>query len=410
MAMTKHILIATALVLALAVACDRYLDSRDPVRPMPDEIPIPVNLAARLDDGSVTVSWELTNAGKVVRFRVYTADGEAGVYTLEDSTTDHSLTMDDLPLDQRLYFRVASVTSSGIESTPSESVTAVPIHLSMVINGDNEYTNSQTVQVQLSTGITPSYVKLSEQTDFADAEWESYAFTKSFELSEGDGVKTVYVRMQYPDGAETGEPLSDSIILDTHAEITDLISYAMGTLRVGDENTFRVTAGETGGQAWVSFGSVRNFALNDDGTEGDITADDGIYARTYTVPSGLSVLKAVVYADFTDAAGNRAETYSDPEITIDINMPPAAVTLAADTTDSTLVLTWSLSTETDFASYRLYRGSSPSETPGTDPMAIITDVAVTRYETTIPVGSPYFWLFVFDSHDEWARSSPVQRP
>jgi hypothetical protein len=395
--------------LALTVSCDRHIDSRDPVRTLPTDVSTPVNLTAQLDDGSVTLLWELSDSSNAARFRVYVAEAEEGAYKLKDSTTEFSLTLDDLPMDRRRYFRVTTVTPAGIESSPSESVTAVPLHMSITINGDNEYTGSLDVQVQINTGLTPSYVMISEQVDLADAEWEDYAFNKPFQLSEGDGVKTVYVRLQYPDGSESGEPLTDDIILDTEAEISALTFYAEGTLRVDDQTTFRLDAGETEGEAWVSFASVRNFALTDDGTDGDLTADDGVYSRTYTVPHGVTALDASVVGAFTDAAGNRAESFTadDP---ININMPPAAVDLAADTTDSTLVLTWSLSTESDFASYRLYRGTSPQDQPGTDPIAIITNIATTRYETTIPVGSPYFWLFVYDGHSEWARSNAVQRP
>jgi len=407
--MFKYILTVTLLILALSAACDRYIVSKDPVRSLPTEISIPVNLTARLDDGSVTLRWELTDSSNVARFRVYVADSEAGEYKLQDSTSEYSLTLDDLPLDQRQYFHVTTVTPAGIESSPSESVTAAPIHMSVAINGSSEFTKSQDVQVQISTGISASYVMISEQADFTDAEWEDYAFNKSFQLSDGDGVKMVYVRMQYPDGSETGEPLSDDIILDTHAEISSLTFYADGTLRVDDATTFKVDAGETGGEAWVSFASVRNFALNDEGSDGDLSADDGVYSGTYTVPYGVTALDAVVTGNFTDAAGNRAESFSSTQL-LNINMPPEAADLAVDMTDSTLVLTWSLSTESDFASYRVYGGtSSPVGLTG-DPITIITAVTTSRYETRLPLTRTYYRLFVFDGHGESAGSNEIHTP
>ena len=62
------------LLAAAVVGCSRYIDSRDPVRSLPDTGPVPINLTASLDNGSVTISWEVADSAGIARFRAYVAD------------------------------------------------------------------------------------------------------------------------------------------------------------------------------------------------------------------------------------------------------------------------------------------------------------------------------------------------
>ncbi len=405
--MTKFIPSTVLMILALLVACDRYLDSNDPVRSLPSDVSIPINLEAVIDDASVTLRWELTDSSDVARFRIYVADDEFGEYVLRDSTSSYSVTLDYLLLNQQHYFHVTTVSTTGLESSPSETVSATAVHLSISINNDSEYTRQRDVQVQIYTGVAAAYVQLSEEADFSDAVWENFGATKSFELSEDDGVKTVYVRMQYADGSETGASLSDDITLDTYAEISSVTFWMPGhPFEVGESTTFKVDGGETGGEASVSFESVRDFELHDDGADGDLIADDGVYSATYTVPYGVNALDALVTGSFTDVAGNRAEDLVSESL-LNINMPPDAVTLAVSfgVDTSTVVFTWTTSSETDFESYRLINAAS-----GNDPLMIATSASTNRFEMSRPPTPSNFVIFVFDLHGDSAASNTVTAP
>ena len=129
--MTKFIPGTALMILALLVACDRYLDSNDPVRSLPSDVSIPVNLEAVIDDAFVTLRWELTDSSDVAQFRVYVADNENGEFVLRDSASNYSATFDDLRLNQQHYFHVTTVTTTGLESPPSETVSATAAHLSI---------------------------------------------------------------------------------------------------------------------------------------------------------------------------------------------------------------------------------------------------------------------------------------
>ncbi|MCK4372091.1 MAG: fibronectin type III domain-containing protein, partial [candidate division Zixibacteria bacterium] len=151
--MTKFIPVTVLMILVSLAGCDRYLDSSDPVRSLPSDVSIPINLEAVIDDASVTLRWELTDSSDVARFRIYVADDENGEYILRDSTSSYSATLDNLLLNQQHYFRVSTVTTTGLESSPSETVSATAVHLSISINDDSEYTRQRDVQVQIYTGV-----------------------------------------------------------------------------------------------------------------------------------------------------------------------------------------------------------------------------------------------------------------
>ncbi|MBM4402073.1 MAG: carboxypeptidase regulatory-like domain-containing protein [Candidatus Cloacimonetes bacterium] len=55
---------------------------------------------------------------------------------------------------------------------------------------------------------------VSNSSDFAGASWETYAISKSWTLTSGDGSKTVYIKFKDTAG-NTSSTYSDSIILDT---------------------------------------------------------------------------------------------------------------------------------------------------------------------------------------------------
>ncbi|MDH4033585.1 MAG: hypothetical protein OEV80_07285 [candidate division Zixibacteria bacterium] len=406
--MKKHAIITTLLVLTLPPACERHIESQDPVRSLPTPLPIPINLEAVVDDATVTISWELSDSSKTNMFRVYTAESEAGEYLLSDSTTAYTVTLSGLLLNRPVFMRVTSVTDSGVESQASAHVAATPTHFSISINNDSEYASRRDVQVRINTGVNAQFVQISEQQDFGDAEWESYGVTRSFELSEDDGVKTVYVRMQFADGSETGQPLSDDITLDTFAEIETFTFFPPNDpMTEGEVTTFRMQSGEIGGEASVSFGLEPDLELFDDGTNGDAVADDATYTRMYTVPFGAYAFDEVVTGSFTDEAGNRAEDFIS-ETLMNINTAPASVELGVSfgVDTSTVVFTWTTSSESDFESYRLI-----NTVPGiAEPLMITTSSSTNRFEMSRPpIGSDYI-IVVFDYHGDSAASNTVTAP
>ena len=98
--------------------------------------------------------------------------------------------------------------------------TLAPSGLTVKINGDDIYTTTTSVELALTLtdAVTTGYqMKIWGVDGVADEEtatWETYAATKSITLPDGDGLKTVSVKVRDSVGNETSVA-SDTITLDT---------------------------------------------------------------------------------------------------------------------------------------------------------------------------------------------------
>ena len=300
--------IVIILLAAAVVGCSRYIESRDPVRSLPDAGPVPINLTARLDNGSVTISWEVADSADIARFRVYVADSNGIDYTPWDSTTGFSITPEGLNINQRYFSKVATVAYSGLESELSEAVSARVMYISIMIQSDREYTNSRDVLIQISSPPEEtSHLMLSEDSTFSDAVFVSFVDTQTgFTLSEGDGIKTVYARLQFFDGTRSGI-LSDDIVLDTRVLPVELFVVAEPEMTarliwtVSEEDDFdhyRVFASSTAG---VNLPDSMITLINDQST------DTYSYSRQ-VADSGCYYFQVFVYDEYGSSAGSNVDS------------------------------------------------------------------------------------------------------
>ena len=89
-----------------------------------------------------------------------------------------------------------------------------PAGTAVVINSGDATTNNTAVNLALNA-FDVGQMKISNLPDFSDvADWEPYATTKSWTLTDGDGTKTVYAKYRTFAGDVT-DLVSDSIILQT---------------------------------------------------------------------------------------------------------------------------------------------------------------------------------------------------
>ena len=121
-----------------------------------------------------------------------------------------------------LYYSVWSdVTfSTQIAEAPPE---IAGIYLSDYDTGGNsnpeQYSNSLILKITLGavTGGSAEYIHISESPDFSRYDEIPYSGQSDFNytVTEGDGIRTLYLRLFGPGGI--GSPVSDSIIMDTQA-------------------------------------------------------------------------------------------------------------------------------------------------------------------------------------------------
>jgi fibronectin type 3 domain-containing protein len=407
-------ILLAVIVLGLSIGCDRYIDSKDPVRSLPAAPPVPSGLGVRWNDRTVTLGWNIGDPSAVAWYRVYGSAQPNRDYDLIDTTSETSFIVSGLPFDEEVWLRVAAVTPSGLEGEPSNPISVVAGLLSMRIADGEAFTSRREIQIYFTVPAPAAYVELSEDPDFDGVSPREFSSVMSFDLSDGDGTKTVYARLTFEDGSVAGEDISDDIILDRSAFIDSVYFAPTGTsFEVGDTITFFISAdGEAEGSAGVTFPGTNGVSLYDVGTNGDLTAGDGVYSARYVVPVGLVVVDQEVTGSFMDAAGNRAvNVLSTRLLNILTAEPPTPVTLAVGLIDSTTAhLSWTPNSESDFASYRVYRSVSPGISVENDflTVSIITNRAMVSHDDFLSgTGAYYYRVFVFNTQDLSAGSNEV---
>tara|TARA_Y100000310_G_scaffold296413_1_gene328649 strand:- start:850 stop:3150 length:2301 start_codon:yes stop_codon:yes gene_type:complete len=170
--------------------------------------------ATAVDNVEGDVSASIITAGDTVD------SNTAGTYTITYNVSDSSgndadevtrtVTVEEAPAASP----VVVVTAGSPGGSPSGSAPRVGTHISntsIVINNTAENTNSRTVTLTLSAVNAVNMIVANDE-DFTGAEWEPFASSKDWTLSEGDGRKEVFAKFSDIGSNVTGR-VSDSILL-----------------------------------------------------------------------------------------------------------------------------------------------------------------------------------------------------
>jgi hypothetical protein len=306
--MKNLFIILNILVIVFIFGCEREIDNNSPNYSLPDGNPTPTDLEILMHSASITLSWTVSTPSEVVRYRIYVATDEPITYVVHDSTSQTSITIDDLSNNRNYFIKVAAILQSGLEGNRSEYILVRPGLTTFLINQGDEYTSSRQVSLSFTANGMVTHMLVSEDPTLSDAILEQWSSSKSFTLSERDGLKTVYAEFKYAESSTSGELLTAQITYDTQAEINSVSFQPTGTtFNEGDTITFAMDA-EPDGTAWISFTGEARVDLFDDGLDGDSTADDGVYTFRYVVPQNPTSVNSPITGHFTDGAGNTAPT------------------------------------------------------------------------------------------------------
>jgi len=91
----------------------------------------------------------------------------------------------------------------------------------IVINNENQYTNSKNVTLSLKGGVVVDKMMVSDNVDFANAFQELFSENKNWVLPGSDGLKTVYAKFYNTQGL-VSPIVSANIILDTQPPLINL--------------------------------------------------------------------------------------------------------------------------------------------------------------------------------------------
>ena len=105
--------------------------------------------------------------------------------------------------------------------------TLAPAGLAVQLNGDDIYTTTPSVELTLTltdsptTGYQMKIWGIDGVADEGSASWENFATCKSANLTSGDGLKTVYIKVRDDVGNESAQ-VSDTITLNTAVPVVTI--------------------------------------------------------------------------------------------------------------------------------------------------------------------------------------------
>ncbi len=403
--------IAVAMI-ALSWSCEEVPEEL--TKPVP-EIPVPTNLTAVVASDSITLSWQFDSTYTFAGFDVMRSDNNLATFAKVANVAGPPYTDSNLRPGTTYWYGVAGVGAGGIRGRQSVAVPVQPAVFELLINGGDPYANSRDVQLAITAPALTQNALLSEDPDFSNAQWRAYVPVYAFVLRPGDGLKKVYAQF-IDEGGHLTVPVSDSIILDTFAEISAM-SFEAGsdTIAPGGSVFFTVetTNDELGGEVLVFIEGMGSepLSLLDEGRNGDTQANDGVYERMYTFPQYFRQRSMRISAVFTDAAGNHSEEREFAQ-TLYMSDPPQAVGLlpAEQVTSTSVTLRWARSTEDHFTNYSVYRDDNQN----IDPASSVLVTTVTNQSTTffteqnLKAGTQYWYaVYVVNDLDEGTRSNVI---
>lgn len=191
-----------------------------------------------------------------------------------------------------------TIGTTEVDLTPPSSP-------SISINGGASYTTARNVSLVISASGA-SKMKVSNYANFSGATWENYATSKSYQLSSGDGTKTVYIN--FKDQAGSNVSTSDSISLDT-AVSTPSLSINDGATSTSSLNV----------ELTITASDATYMKIDNDTAFSNMSSWIAkVNTYNFTLPSGSDGSR-IVYLRVKDNAGN-TKTTSD-SITVDTQAP-----------------------------------------------------------------------------------------
>jgi len=357
-------------VLAIVLAAMQWQCTKKPTSPANNNRDLPgqpFGLTVTTGDRQIELSWVIDNPAKVRSYRIYRRDTTSAIFFYLDSSLTTKY-LDRLVRNGFTYFyQVSAVSRTGAEGTRSPMASAVPDIYTIRINNGVDFTAIAQVTLALSGPASTVSMLVGNDTSFTGSNWQTFARSLPWALAGGDGLKTVYAKFRDRAGIETRSRASDAITLDTIALIRSVTENTGGNPSSGGGTIhFALDANEPNGRASATIdGIAQAIMLYDDGRAGDPTANDGVYETDYIVPDDAEVSQARVRGAFTDRVNNIAPGIQ-AVTRVTILKPPAKVTLFPPTlagNQNALRLSWSASTEADFANYNIYRSNTPGFTP-----------------------------------------------
>jgi hypothetical protein len=262
--------------------------------------------------------------------------------------------------NKTVYYQCRDEAGNTNASPVNDSITldtTPPSGLSILINSGTNITNNETVSLTLTYSDNYDVDKCSYSNDGVALEWYDNTTTKSWNLSSGDGQKTVYYTCNDSAG-NTGNVVWDGIMLDTSAPYAVISSPA--------NKTYANTTVKLEFTPFDGISPTLNCSYNISGNSTNI----GLLNNGELFSTDMALVNGTGYAinvSCRDGAGNR-NTSETIYFAIDTGAMDAVMSSPKNisyNTNVSLQLNFTTSKPTDWAAYSLDGGATNSTlTPG----------------------------------------------
>ncbi|MBN2093217.1 fibronectin type III domain-containing protein, partial [candidate division KSB1 bacterium] len=319
-------------------------------------------------------------------------------------------------------FQIQAIGTGGHFSPRSSIITIMSDQFSISINGNNfpasqisttlKYTNQTAVNIHCIAPTETDSLWISNDSTQLLRSGRAFTADINWILPPGDRLKRVYARFKIP-ASQAYTITSDSIILDTQAQILNISENSAGrSLTTADTLHLQMETIDQFGTAQVLIGNWQILLYND-GTHGDLVANDNIFEAKIAIPPTVQENQAPLSGRFVDYAGNETQV-TIPNKLITINRAPFPVQLfPISNLDSDIItLRWTENVESDFAYYQVFHSNQSEMYEGLSADTLISKRNQTKYYVRGLARNQdyYFRIRVTNSsgHSSWSNEIMIR--
>jgi len=276
LSLTKSALLLFAIFTALTLSnCDLGTpDDQGRTNPLdslnPDTHGDPYRLSAALVGGGVLLDWQPVTFPGLVGYSIYRKTDDSTYHRLiQVPTTSNTYTDHTIQNGHRYEYYVVVRTQRGDADATSVSKPSVFTPPALVIGND---TLTETPSRNVTLIIRSYHAKrmmISNRSDLTDAMWEPFTARKTWQLTVGPGVKTVYARIVQFSGDTSrvvfGEispaHIHPTVAIAGSAPSTPTRRVRLTISAVGGTGMQLSNSPLTGSEPWIPFSTSHDWAL-----------------------------------------------------------------------------------------------------------------------------------------------------
>ncbi len=264
----------TVIIMLIFASCDMEVPT--PVRdnPLdaqnPDTHGDPYNLQAEIAAGGVRLSWQAVEWEPLTGYNLYRKVNNGSFSLLVECALQRvSYTDAGIQNGSRYQYYVVARSAAGEGDASNVAKVAIDMDPVLFIEGENvNHTPTRDVTLTMIAYGAQRMI-LSNHADFTGAQWEIFNGTKQWQLTTGEGAKTVYMRAVYANGDTSRtvsdqimpQPINPTLIIEHDSTHTSTRQVELTISAPGATEMKVSNSPFTGSESWIDYSESLNWEL-----------------------------------------------------------------------------------------------------------------------------------------------------